>query len=203
MKRLTTALLFCLPLTLLVGLVLGASAQQAEPADQDAKKENPPAGQPAGTVTPAPQPQDADVPTPAQPSSEDIIRQFQKQRPQAIPILPSGGEDETIIRGESATGGSVGGLLLPDGARMVDRSGRVLREGEWWIFSFEPDSTGVADLPMKLLPNRSLERMVRESRGGADSVIFIVSGEVTEFRGENFLLPRKVLRKRNFGNLKK
>ncbi len=92
---------------------------------------------------------------------------------------------------------------MPDGARMVDRSGRVIHEGEWWIFSFEPDSTGAADLPMKLLPNQSLERMVRESRGGVDSVIFIVSGEVTEFRGENFLLPRKVLRKRNFGNLKK
>lgn len=203
MKRLTTPVMFCVLLTLAVSLVVGASAQQAEPAGQDAKPETSPAGEPADIDTPPAQPQDAGVPTPAQPSPEDIIRQFQKQRPQAVPVLPSGGQDETIVRGEPATGGSVGGVLLPDGARMVDRSGRVSQEGDWWVFSFEPDSTGKGEMPMKLLPNQSLERMVRESRGGADSVIFIVSGEVTEFRGENFLLPRKVLRKRNFGNLKK
>ncbi len=45
--------------------------------------------------------------------------------------------------------------------------------------------------------------MVRESRGGLDAVVFVISGEVTDFKSENYILPRKVLRKRDLGNLRK
>ncbi|MEZ6085567.1 MAG: hypothetical protein R3E58_16870 [Phycisphaerae bacterium] len=43
--------------------------------------------------------------------------------------------------------------------------------------------------------------MIRESKGSTSSVEFIVSGEVTDFMGENHLLLRKLLRKRSVGNL--
>ncbi|MFQ5489494.1 MAG: hypothetical protein ACE5GE_02125 [Phycisphaerae bacterium] len=199
MRSLTTPLRVCLLWALAICL-LGASARQDPTPEQ--KADNQAESPPATDSAPADQ-ADTGVPTPRQPSPEDIIREFQKQRPQAVPVLPSGGADETIIRSEPGGEGSARGVLLPDGARLVDRTGRIMQEGPWWVLSFEPDSTGQAEMPMKLLPNQSLERMVRESRGGVASVLFIVSGEVTEFRGENFLLPRKVLRKRNLGNLKK
>ena len=57
------------------------------------------------------------------------------------------------------------------------------------------------DPPMRLLPNQMLERMVRESQGATITVEFIVSGEVTDFMGRNYLMLRKLLRRRNLGNL--
>jgi hypothetical protein len=86
---------------------------------------------------------------------------------------------------------------------LTDRTGRLGQQGNWWIFIFEADNDSYPEPPMKLLPNQTLERMVRESRGGLDPVVFIVSGEVTDFKSENYLLPRKVLRKRDLGNLSK
>jgi hypothetical protein len=52
------------------------------------------------------------------------------------------------------------------------------------------------------LPNRLLEDMEVASAGGSKSVVFIVSGELTEYHGANYLLVQKLLTKPNLGNLK-
>jgi hypothetical protein len=94
---------------------------------------------------------------------------------------------------------------LPDGYILADRTGRLVRQDEWWVFSFVGDNnpTESPDPPMRLLPNQMLERAVRETEGAGQRVEFIVSGEVTDFMGENYLLLRKLLRKRELGNLSK
>jgi hypothetical protein len=189
---------FCLAVT--------APGQETPPPERDSAE--PPAEQPAqiedDAEPEAGQPDTESMPTPRQPSPEDIIRQFQEQRPQVVPVLPTGPEDQAARRAEPGEeSAELRPARLPDGAMLVDRAGRITPEGEWWVFSFESDSEGYPEPPMKLLPNQALERMVRESGGGLDPVVFVVTGEVTDFRGENFLLPRKVLRKRNLGNLKK
>lgn len=192
-------------------LALSAWAQEAPPPaqqpDQPQTEKAPPedmtadesASEPTeGTET------DQAPRTPRQPSADEIIREFQRQRPTAVPILPSGDEDEINVRAAPGTAPGVKTRpRLPDGYMLLDRTGRIVQEGQWWAFIFESDSDAHPEPPMKLLPNRALERMVRESRGGLDTVVFIVSGEVTDFRGDNYLLPRKVLRKRDLGNLKK
>ncbi len=179
--------------------------EQAPPAGEPATGEQPPPAEDVETQR-EPVETDADsVRTARPPRPEDIIREFQKQRPQLVPVLPTGPEDETIQRAtpEEAAQGPLRPARLPDGAMLVDRAGRVVREAEWWVFVFESDNSSYPEPPMKLLPNQALERMVRESRGGVDPVVFVVTAEVTDFKAENYLLPRKVLRQRDLGNLKK
>ncbi len=93
-------------------------------------------------------------------------------------------------------------IHMTDGTILVDRVGRLVRESDWWTFTFETGGDGQAEPPIRLLPSRLLERMEIESTGGTDRVQFLVSGEVTTFRSMSFLLLRKVLRKRNLGNLR-
>jgi len=182
----------------------GSAGEQPPGGDSAKPAASSPDEKPAPTTQSGAAPASTEEPrTPKQPSAEDIIREFQRQRPTAVPVLPTGPEDEESVRlegsDESATGGRP---RLPDGYMLFDRLGRISQEGTWWVFVFESDQDTFPEPPMKLLPNQTLERMVRESRGGIDPVVFIVTGEVTDFRGENYLLPRKVLRKRDLGNFK-
>ncbi len=58
---------------------------------------------------------------------------------------------------------------------------------------FEADSLGQVDQPIVLLPNRWLEKMEADSAGGTRSIVFRVSGEVTEYHNSNYLLLRRLL----------
>ena len=92
--------------------------------------------------------------------------------------------------------------LYPDGYRIVDRPGRLTREGDFYTFTFESRSEGIPELPIRLLPNRLLEDMEIVSEGGTKSVVFLISGELTEYHGVNYLLTQKLLTRPNLGNLK-
>lgn len=92
--------------------------------------------------------------------------------------------------------------LMPDGYRIVDRPGRLAREGDYWVFSAESRGRGAPDLPIRLLPNRLLEDMEIVSEGGTKEVVFIVSGELTEYHGVNYLLVQKLLTRPDLGNIK-
>ncbi|HVP11521.1 MAG TPA: hypothetical protein VMV94_10080 [Phycisphaerae bacterium] len=98
--------------------------------------------------------------------------------------------------------GPVNPKLMPDGYRIVDRPGRLTREGDYWIFSFESRGRGETELPIRLLPNRLLEDMEMASSAGSKEVVFVVSGEVTEYHGVNYLLIQKLLTRPDLGNLK-
>jgi hypothetical protein len=166
----------------------------------------PPSTPGTGSPTPADQPasEESQAASPPEFSAEDVLREFQRQRPRAEPILPTPSQDENIVRTAPTSGlGRSGRGRMPDGYFLQDRAGRLTQEGNWWVFNFisdnNPDLT--PDPPIKVLPNQMLERAIRESQGGTASVEFIVSGEVTDFLCENYLLMRKMLRKRELGNL--
>lgn len=143
-----------------------------------------------------------------EPSYAEILKALQKEtrrvpRPvtppsdpsghrRAVPVLP---RDENPVRAPART-------LLPDGSRLVDRSGRLTREGDYFTFSFEDRGQGAPELPIRLLPNRLLEDMEIVSAGGTKPIVFVVSGEVTEYRGVNYLLIQKLLVRPDLGNLK-
>ena len=205
-----------------LGLVLGiicavvsvsatASGTQPGPAGEPEQKpkaqppaETKPAEPPsAGAPEPQAKTQDEDdaARTPRRVSSEDILKAFQKDRPTRVPIAPTEGLGAPAATPEAAPTGS--SRRLPDGFFLVDRVGRLAKDGDWYVFAFEGYSESCPELPMKLLPNQLLERMVLESEGAVSSTVFIVSGEVTEFQGENYLLLRKLLRRRNLGNLER
>ncbi len=81
--------------------------------------------------------------------------------------------------------------LRPEGQFIINRRARMVRaaDGMRSILVFESDSPDRAEPPMVLLPCQLLENMeaVVEERG--DNVVFIVSGQITIYRGVNHLLP--------------
>ncbi len=141
-------------------------------------------------------------------SPEELLKELQKDtlktgRPITSADKP-GEERRSTVATNAATGGvrPVSKRLLPDGSRIVDRPGRLTREGSFFTFSFESRGQGAPEMPIRLLPNRLLEDMEIVSAGGAKSIVFVVSGEVTEYRGVNYLLVQMLLVRPDLGNLK-
>lgn len=143
-----------------------------------------------------------------EPSPTEILRELTKPssaapRPVVRPVTPGQHEvrrlDPSALPANAVA--TVTPKLLPDGYRLVDRPGRLAREGDYWVFTFENRSRGDAEMPIRLLPNRLLEDMEMVSEGGARDVVFVISGEITEYHGVNYLLIQKLLTRPNLGNL--
>ena len=107
-------------------------------------------------------------------------------------------EARTILpEGSDAPGSGGPGELLPEGSTIWERVGRVVRGPEHTEFEFlTADGSRRA---MKLLPSQLREFMENESdRGPAE---FVLTAEVLRYRGENYLLARKAIRRMSNGNL--
>lgn len=103
--------------------------------------------------------------------------------------LPRGMEPTPRLSAKIASGEK----LLPEGYYISNRRGRLIRQESKWLFVFEADSLGQIDQPLVLLPNRWLEKMEADSAGGTRSIVFRVSGEITEYHNGNYLLLRRLL----------
>lgn len=143
-----------------------------------------------------------------EPSPSEILRELTKQgkseRPVIAPTAPGRIEQRTVSD-EALPENAIRPptrKLLPDGYRIVDRPGRLVREGDYWVFSFEDRGQGAPEPPIRLLPNRLLEDMERFSAGGTKPTVFVISGEATEYHNVNYLLLQKLLTRPDLGNLK-
>jgi hypothetical protein len=147
----------------------------------------------------------ADVKPAVVPDPEDIIKELEKDRPAAPLVLPKEPRDSrrTVERPRaSVTPSQQDRQRLPEGYILVDRVGRLNKEGQWWTFGFQSDQNRtVREPPIRLLPCRMLESMELAASGGTRAVDFKISGQVTEFHGLNYLLLEKVLVVRGHGNL--
>jgi hypothetical protein len=113
--------------------------------------------------------------------------------------------DRAVIQPEGGSGtsdaldaqGSAG--VLPEGTTLAERPGRLLRSGDHYEFEFMPDASSTGPKSMEILRSEFLEEMQRQS----DSVggQFVVSGEVTRYHNQNFLLIRKLRRQMGHGNI--
>lgn len=141
-----------------------------------------------------------------EPSYSEILRELQREgRRDAKAVVRPGVSGVTPRAIEQPAGNAIRPVenkLLPDGSRLVDRPGRLTREGQYFVFSFESRGQGAPERPVRLLPNRLLEDMEVYSEEGSRPVVFIVSGEVTEYRGVNYLLIQKLLVRPETGNLR-
>jgi hypothetical protein len=148
---------------------------------------------------PLPPTESPDVSTPESPSPvDDVISAMKAQ------IVPRSlaSPDENARRGP-ARRESVLWASIADGTPLVNRPGRVVQTGQWWTIIFESDNADRPEPPLRVLPNRVLEGMVRTSERGAAGLVFLVSGEITAFQGENYLLARVAVRLVDLGNLSK
>ncbi len=142
-------------------------------------------------------------------SPEDVLTWLKDQRPSREAVRSASTDEGNGTVTESGSAGASGGndagaarTLIPDGSPLMERPGRVILREPWWTFVFESDHPEHPELPMKLLPCRSLGQMVEATRPGSSGLVFIVSGQVTVFENENYLLPRIARRRIDAGNLR-
>ena len=123
-----------------------------------------------------------------------------------IDVLVSAGSERVLgnAGGGMATGGggplqapwTTGRQAPPDPPDAVV-PGRLGRGGSWWTCVLESDSPERPQPPMRLLPNQKLENRTRAQEASTESIVFEVSGELTLFASQNYLLVRKSLRRRS------
>lgn len=146
-----------------------------------------PASQPAGQTVSPRNPTQARI-------LQELLRDAEQTHPR--PILSDPGPE-----GDSLTGvGDEQTSLLPDGYPLVERQGRLVRSGERVKFHFTSGSpAGEAPDVMEFNKNRWLEAMEAEAEAGVTE--FIISAEVTRYRGRNYLNLLKYRRQVTHGNL--
>ena len=132
------------------------------------------------------------------PTAEEMLRKLQQKKP-ARKAIPAASTEEQQTVGEQTRSAQA---MLPEGHHVNRRPGRLIREGQWWTFVFESDHPEHPEPRLKLLPNWTLEQMVRYTES-TTGVVFIVSGEVTAYMGENYLLTRVAMRRTGADNLSK
>ncbi len=153
-----------------------------------------PASRPTQTQ-PATRPTDSN-PTLRKPAQVEILKNLLRQQDRPTPIQ----SQTSPGRPDSTPGlGSDGRPLLAEGTFLVERPGRLMREGGRAKFVFHVNGESEASRSMPVLESQLLESMEREAEAGFSE--FIVSAEVTRYRGTNYLLLRKVLRRTEHGNL--
>jgi hypothetical protein len=132
-------------------------------------------------------------------SAEDMLNQMLQPSGDATarPVDPSAHAGAV-----DATSGS--GAVVPNAPQVtvmrersfiVDRTGRLVRseDGQQWEFRFEADGKALRDPPVIVLPNLTLMSMENEVGGTSRELRFRITGEVTEYRGRNYVLLRKAI----------
>jgi len=89
--------------------------------------------------------------------------------------------------------------LMMEGQLIVERSGRLIRRGERSAFQFIAEEKGGQTLTLELLENAWLDFMEQESEGREGE--FIITAEVTQYRGKNLLLLRSFRQQVRHGNI--
>jgi ABC-type transport system substrate-binding protein len=173
------------------GLLLVGLLGQATPDNQASET---PTTQPAATTQPA-----DDSPSELRrPAQADILRGLLRRGTSAkpTPISPTTQPDD-----EEVATGADGQPLLLEGTFLIERPGRLVREGDVSRFQLYVAGDGESQTPrlLEILPNQLLESLEREAEAGFSE--FIISAEVTRYRGRNYLLLRKILRRVEHGNL--
>jgi hypothetical protein len=80
-----------------------------------------------------------------------------------------------------------------EGTMLLDRIGRLTRlaDGRGFEFTLDSDGRALADPPLLLLPNRELMRLEDSVLSSYRDQKVRVSGEMTEYRGRNYLLLQR------------
>src|SRR4029453_5539662 len=115
-------------------------------------------------------------------------------QPTTAPAVQGGGIDATSGNAAVATGAPVV-TVMREGTDIVNRVGRLTRsaDGQSWEFTFESDGRSLQDPPIVILPNLSLVALeTAVSSSSSRDIRFRITGEVTEYRGRNYVLLRKV-----------
>lgn len=148
-----------------------------------------------------------EAPAPPEPSrepltAEEVLAKMKRAAPEdQLVDFDNFGEDRRTNRilAESATGR----VLIPDGTPLTRRPGRIVPDHTGWIFTPESDHPDHPEPSLTLLPCAHTERMIDIYQRDDAGLVFIVSGEITQYRGENYLLPSMAVQRVGFTNFRK
>jgi hypothetical protein len=164
-----------------------ATAPATQPSERNRAAASQPASQPANTSTTFRKPPQAEV-------LADLLRRTEQR---VIPQTRFG--DKPTADGATAQPTQQAGNLLAEGETLIERPGRLIRTGERSEFAFNPGALLAGPESMEVVPNRWLELMEEEAKSGQNE--FIISGEVTRYRGKNYLRILKVTQRVPHGNI--
>jgi hypothetical protein len=149
------------------------------------------AAQPTTTVSAQP------TTRPANRSAEEMLKQMlQPQGQSAEPIkpLPDLAPAVDATSGDAAVAPQAATQpLTREGTFVLDRVARLTpaAEGKGFELTFDSDGNTLGDPPMVLLPNRKLMQLEDRVKTSYRDLKLRVSGEVTEYRGRNYLLLQR------------
>jgi len=148
----------------------------------------------------APSPVDAPAPAAKTVSTdapvEDVLSVLKSETSETDPM-------DTRTRIAAVDAASAAKPLRPDGANVINRPARAVRNGSLYQLVFESDHPDNPEPPLTLLPNQHMSRVIAATEAENLGVVFIVSGEITQFQGENFILVHAATRRLDSGNFHK
>ena len=149
-------------------------------------------------VSPATRPTAAAATTrPSNQSAEEMLRQMlQPQGGAAQPLKPLPDLPPAV---DSTSGvaavvpNATTQRVVREGTLLLDRIGRLTQtaDGKSFELTLEADGIPLADPPLILLPNRKLMQLEDLVKASYQDQMVRVSGEITEYRGRNYLLLQR------------
>ncbi len=130
-------------------------------------------------------------------SAEEMLRQMLQpstQAAQPLKPLPDEPVPADVTGGPNAVApAATTQPLMIEGSLVLDRIGRLTRCAVpgTWEFTFDSDGRQMTDAPLILLPNKSLSKLEDLWNNSYRDMRLRVSGEVTEYRGRNYLLLQR------------
>jgi hypothetical protein len=124
------------------------------------------------------------------PSSDAMFQNIVRDRSDYMtpaPATPSPTPAQPLVEGVAPN--EPPPLRLKEGQYITNRVGRLVRDEKSGImlFVFDSDGKQMAEPPMGVIPSSLLALMEDASDHGTKPVRFRVSGEVTQYRGRNYL----------------
>jgi len=84
--------------------------------------------------------------------------------------------------------------IIREGDYVPDRTGRLTKTADGQFeFTFDTDGKNLQDPPLVILPNLALMRMETAVSSASRDLKFRISGQVTEYKGRNYILIDKVV----------
>lgn len=135
------------------------------------------------------------VETPAQPPTTQPARHRE-----APPMIQAVNVDLDVL---GVAPGAEQPKLLREGQYIVNRRGRLMPapSGAQMLFVFEADSEDSPEVPMVLVPCQILQNMEDIVHERGQQIVFISSGQVLVYRGQNYMLPTMMKVAVDRGNL--
>ena len=132
-------------------------------------------------------------------SAEEMLNQLLRPSGEPKPAPGAATIETGVVDATSGSAAVAPGApvvtVMREGTDIVNRVGRLTRsaDGQQWEFTFESDGRTMLDPPVIILPNLNLMKMESTVSGMSRDLRFRVTGEVTEYRGRNYILLRKFM----------